>query len=96
MSSKYIDDEDDINEGKTNDSEGSKTKDDDEPPPLEEVTTIDPFKPTPPNLVQRFVEFAFSMLHTKMDSFFERHAEKFDQEYVIDTNIFKHTYDAYI
>ena len=50
------------------------------PPPLEEVTTIDPFKPTPPNLVQRFVEFAFSMLHTKMDSFFERHAQKFDQE----------------
>ncbi len=49
MSSKYVDDEDNINEGKTNDSgEGSKTKDGDEPPPLEEVTTIDPFKPTPP------------------------------------------------
>ena len=84
MSSKYIDEEDDNNdnraEGKTNDSAGSKTKDNDEPPPLEEVAISDPFKPKPQNLVQRFVEFAFSMLHTKMDSFFERHAEKFDQE----------------
>ena len=84
MSSKYIDDEDKTQgEGKTSDNNNggsSKTRDDDEPPPLEENVVVDPFKPQPPNLVQRFVEFAFSMLHTKMDSFFERHAQKFDQE----------------
>jgi hypothetical protein len=89
MSSKYVDEGDlagsDAEESagrKTSepDAAGGKAKDDgdDDMPALVEH---DPWKPKPPNLVQRFVEFAFSMLHTKMDSFFERHAEQFDQEW---------------
>ena len=63
-------------------SKGGGNEEDDEPSSGSGGTiTFEPFKPEPPNLVQRFVEFAFSMLHTKMDSFFERHAEKFDQEW---------------
>ena len=87
MSSKYVDEEDrdNVDEGKSPDKKdsgsggGGKTADNEVEATSEVV--IDPFKPQSPNLVQRFVEFAFSMLHTKMDSFFERHAAKFDQEW---------------
>eukprot|EP00946_MAST-07B_sp_MAST-7B-sp1_P001655 g1655.t1 len=34
-----------------------------------------------PNLVQRFVDFVFRVIHTEMDSFFTEHADKFDQDW---------------
>lgn len=34
-----------------------------------------------PNLVQRFVDFVFRVIHTEMDSFFTEHANKFDQDW---------------
>jgi hypothetical protein len=36
---------------------------------------------TGPNLVQRFVDFVFRVIHTEMDSFFTEHANKFDQDW---------------
>ena len=34
-----------------------------------------------PNLVQRFVDFVFRVIHTEMDSFFTEHAKLFDQDW---------------
>ena len=34
-----------------------------------------------PNLVQRFVDFVFRVIHTEMDSFFTEQATKFDQDW---------------
>ena len=34
-----------------------------------------------PNLVQRFVDFVFRVIHTEMDEFFTRNADLFDQDW---------------
>ena len=34
-----------------------------------------------PNLVQRFVDYAFRMIHTKMDDFFTENMKEFDQDW---------------
>ena len=60
---------------------GGKTADDDAWM-LRRQLLIHFSKPKPPNLSNDYYpSLPLSMLHTKMDSFFERHAAKFDQEW---------------
>ena len=66
----------DDNEGKTNQSSTGGTNEEQAPIIIEAGG-----RKGGPNLVQRFVDYVFRVIHTEMDDFFTRNAELFDQDW---------------
>lgn len=76
-----------VNEGKTSSSSGGTGGTDDDDTSTSVVAQQAPIiieaggRRGGPNLVQRFVDYVFRVIHTEMDDFFTRNAELFDQDW---------------